>query len=95
MSCSPGHYAKLGAYSSPFSGQGVTFSPLGVQPKDALLLHETGYVAARPHWNYPRVFSPFWRLYYDLEAGHRVTFPDTGTVVTLGPEHVLDRKSVV
>jgi AraC-like DNA-binding protein len=89
MSYSAGHYAKKGAYSSPFSGQGATFYPLGVKPGDDLVLHEAGYLAARPHWNYPRVFSPFWRLYYDFEAGHRVLFPDTGKAVTLGPEHLM------
>lgn len=89
MSYSADHYVKLGAYASPFSGQGVPFYPLGVKPEDALLLHEAGYVAARPHWNYPRVFSPFWRLYYDFESGHRVVFPDTGTTVKLGPEHIM------
>jgi AraC-like DNA-binding protein len=89
MSYSAGHYAKLGAYSSPLSGQGVSFCPLGVQTGDGLLLHEAGFLAARPHWNYPRVFSPFWRLYYDFQAGHRVTFPDTGADVTLGPDHVM------
>jgi AraC-like DNA-binding protein len=89
MSYSAGHYAKLGAYSSPFSGQGIPFYPLGVQPSDALLLHEAGFIAARPHWNYPRVFSPFWRLYYDFEPGHRVVFPDSGAKVTLGPEHLV------
>jgi AraC-like DNA-binding protein len=89
MSYSAEYYARLGAYSNPFSGQGAEFCPLGVQPAESLLLHEAGFIRARPHWNYPRVFSPFGRLYYDFEAGHRVLFPDTGKAVTLGPEHLV------
>ena len=83
------YYAKLGAYESPFSGQGITFYPLGVHPEELTTLHETGFLPARPYWNYPNVFSPFWRLYYDLERGHKVVFPDTGRNVTLGPDKVV------
>jgi AraC-like DNA-binding protein len=42
-----------------------------------------------PSWNYPNVFSPFWRLYYDLERGHKVVFPNTGKTVTLGPDKIV------
>ncbi|MDX9867203.1 MAG: AraC family transcriptional regulator [Kiritimatiellia bacterium] len=86
---SKAYYAKLGAYSSPFSGQGIPFYPLGVQPGARVLVHEVGFLAARPYWNYFRVLSPFWRLYYDMEAGHKVFFPETGRAVTLGPAHLV------
>lgn len=82
------HWAKLGAYGSPFSAQGMEFLPLGVEPADArLVLHEVGYLPHRPHWNYPNVFSPFWRLYYDLRPGHRVVFKHTE--VALGPDRIV------
>ena len=56
----------------------------GAKPEELeIALHEVGYLADRPHWNYSRVFSPFWRLYYDLKPGHKVTFP--GKEVALGP----------
>ena len=36
------------------------------------------------HWNFPNVFSPFWRLYYDFAPGHKLVFPDR--TVALGPD---------
>lgn len=84
----PRQWATLGAYSSPFSRQGVEFEPLGGQPADTgFVLHETGFFPRRPHWNYQSVFSPFWRLYYDLQPGHRVVFPQKE--VTLGPDRLV------
>jgi hypothetical protein len=56
-------WAKLGAYDSPFSGTGVEFLPLGTKSEEAeITLHEIGYLPERPHWNYSKIFSPFWRL---------------------------------
>jgi len=89
MSFSETYYAKLGAYSNPFSGQGIPYYPLGVQPGDGILLHEAGFLDKRPFWNYSRVFSPFWRLYYDLQPGHKVIFPGTGNEFVLGPDHLV------
>jgi AraC-like DNA-binding protein len=51
------------------------------------VLHEAGYWARCRDWNFPNVFSPFWRIYYDLDPGHWVRFGDTLT--PLGPKHVL------
>jgi AraC-like DNA-binding protein len=82
------HWANLGAYGNPFSGTGIEFYPLGSKSAEAdLILHETGFIPNRPHWNYPRVYSPFWRLYYDLERGHSVIF-DQHEVV-LGPDRLV------
>jgi AraC family transcriptional regulator of arabinose operon len=81
-------WSNLGAYGNPFSGTGTEFYPLGSKPADAEpVLHEAGYAPKRPHWNYQRVYSPFWRLYYDLERGHSVVF-DRRTVV-LGPDRMV------
>ncbi len=75
----------MGAYASPFSHWGVDFEPVcGQAAATDLALHETGFLQRRPHWNYQSVFSPFWRLYYDLEPGHRVVFHERG--ITLGPD---------
>ena len=74
-----------GAYSSPFSGVGLEFYPLGIAPDHSgLVLHESGYLRHNRHWNFPNVFSPFWRLYYDFAPGHKLVFPDR--TVALGPD---------
>jgi hypothetical protein len=31
-------------------------------PARGIVLHECGHIAANRRWNYPGVFSPFWRL---------------------------------
>ena len=81
-------WASMAAYGSPFSGNGMEFFPLGV-PLDhsGVVLHESGYMAARPCWNYPNVLSPFWRLYYDLKPGHKVVFAHREVI--LGPERLV------
>src|SRR4051794_24999113 len=84
----PKDWAQLGAYESPFSGTGFEFHSLGIRPPDShFVLHETGYDPHRPHWNYQRVFSPFWRLYYDFEAGHSVVLENRRTA--LGPDQMI------
>lgn len=66
----------------------MEFLPLGAKPEAVdLLLHEAGYLPRRPHWNYQEVFSPFWRLYYDLRPGHKVVFRDKE--VRLGPDRIV------
>ena len=88
MSNSTPDWASMGAYSSPFSGNGMEFFPLGV-PLDhsGVVLHESGYMPNRPCWNYPNVLSPFWRLYYDLKPGHKVVF--SHKEVVLGPDRLV------
>jgi AraC family transcriptional regulator, arabinose operon regulatory protein len=77
-----------GAYSSPFSGVGVEFFPLGVPPDHSgLVLYETGYLPKNDWWNFPNVLSPFWRLYYNARRGHRVVFHDRE--IELTPEHLM------
>ena len=54
---------NLGDYESPFSGSGVEFEPVWTNlPARGIVLHECGHIAANRRWNYPGVFSPFWRL---------------------------------
>jgi AraC-like DNA-binding protein len=67
----------VGAYGQPFSGVGVEFDPLGTPPdRTGLTVHESGYLPDNSDWNFPSVFSPFWRLLHNLRAGHRVQFGD-------------------
>jgi hypothetical protein len=52
-------------YDQPFSGKGIEYDPLGVQPgRTGLTLHETGFLPANTNWNYTGVYSPFWRMHY-------------------------------
>lgn len=77
-----------GAYSSPFSGVGVEFFPLGVLPDHSgFVLHEAGYLPRNDWWDFPNVLSPFWRLYYNYRKGHKVIFPDRE--IELTPEHLV------
>jgi AraC-like DNA-binding protein len=77
-----------GAYSSPFSGTGLEFFPLGVLPDHSgLMLHEAGFLEQNDSWFFPRTQSPFWRLYYNSAPGHRVVFG--GREVELTPEHLV------
>ena len=88
MSYSAAEWARLGAYTNPVSGTGLAFFPFGI-PADrpVTLVYETGYLERRPHWNYPNTFSPFWRLYYNFDQGHRCVFP--GKEVELGPNRLV------
>ncbi len=54
----------------------MEFFPLGVTPDHSgLVLHESGYLERNDWWVFPHTFSPFWRLYYNRQPGHRVIFP--------------------
>jgi AraC-like DNA-binding protein len=67
---------------------GIEFDPLGVKPgRTGITLHESGYLAANSDWNFPGVFSPFWRLYYNYQRGHCVLFGEK--MVELTPDHIL------
>lgn len=86
---------NAGAYDQPFSGVGIEFFPLGVAPgRSGLTLHESGYLPDNKDWNFPSVFSPFWRLQYNGQAGHCVLFgqdmceltPDS--IVLIPPHHL-------
>jgi AraC family transcriptional regulator, arabinose operon regulatory protein len=86
---------NVGAYDRPFSGVGIEFDPLGVKPgRTGITLHESGYLAANQGWNFPSVFSPFWRLYYNGERGHCLLLGErmvelTSQHIGLVPPHVL------
>ncbi len=88
MSDSTHGRANVGAYDKPFSGVGIEYYPLGINPgRSGLTLHESGYLSANSDWNFPSVFSPFWRLNYNAEAGHCVVFGDK--MIELTPDHLV------
>jgi AraC family transcriptional regulator of arabinose operon len=75
-------------YDQPFSGKGIEYDPLGVQPgRTGLTLHETGFLPANTNWNYSGVYSPFWRLHYNWHSGHQLRVGDRQ--VELTPEHIV------
>jgi AraC family transcriptional regulator of arabinose operon len=83
-----------GAYDSPFSGSGVEFDPVWTHlPARGIVIHECGHLAANRHWNYPGVFSPFWRLYFNSDPGHHILFDSRamelgpGRMALLPPHH--------
>ena len=79
---------NIGAYDQPFSGVGVEYYPLGGEfDHTGLLIHEVGYLSQNSNWNFPSVFSPFWRLYYNSRPGHCVSFADKFCEIT--PEHIM------
>jgi AraC-like DNA-binding protein len=82
-----GKRRNVGAYEQPFSGIGMEFEPLSGRPDGGLILHEAGYWAHHYNWNFPAVYSPFWRIYYDFAVGHAVRFG--GHVAPLGPDRVV------
>lgn len=54
---------NTGSYTSPYSGWGQEFLPLGVPPDySGVVLHESGYQCRNGPWNFPNMFSKFWRL---------------------------------
>lgn len=79
---------NVGAYDRPYSGVGIEFDPLGVRPgRTGVTLHETGYLPANDQWNFPAVFSPFWRLCYNAKRGHCVLCGEQMTELT--PAHLM------
>ena len=88
MSDSALRFRNRGAYSSPFSGVGLEFFPLGVPPDHAgFVLYEAGYLPRNDWWDFPNVLSPFWRLYYNGRKGHKIVFRDAEVALT--PEHLM------
>jgi AraC-like DNA-binding protein len=66
----------------------MEFEPLGIAPGETgFVLHETGYWPLNRRWNFPNVYSPFWRVYYDYKPGHVVRFGPR--VTPLGPDRLL------
>ncbi len=79
---------SVGAYDQPFSHVGVEYFPLGVTPdRSGITLHEAGFVPDNTDWNWPCMFSPFWRLYYNGLRGHCVVFGER--IVELTPDHIV------
>lgn len=88
MSDSALKHINFGAYDQPFSGVGIEYYPLGGEfDHTGLLIHEVGFLPRNSNWNFPSVFSPFWRLYYNSKPGHCVSFGNTFYEVT--PEQIM------
>lgn len=91
-----------GCYGSPQSGVGMEFDALEVSTLGRrLVLHECGYLRGLDWWMFPNTLSPFWRLYYNSAAGHRVVLPDRkieltpDRLVLIPPGNVFDSEGTV
>lgn len=42
------------------------------EPAQSVIVRCCGYMPRNRNWNFSRVFSPFWRLYYNFSPGHHV-----------------------
>jgi AraC-like DNA-binding protein len=79
---------NTGAYESPVSGVGIVHDPDWTNPPPgSAVIHECGFLEANKNWNFTRVFSPFWRLYFNTEPGHSVLFDNK--VVNLSPDRIV------
>ncbi len=66
----------------------MEFDPLHVQPdRSGITLHESGYLPDSSDWNFPSVFSPFWRLHYNQKRGHCLLFGER--MIELTPRHLV------
>lgn len=83
-----GKRINVGAYELPFSGVGEEFEPLGIVPgSSGIVLHETGYIAENYKWDFPNVYSPFWRIYYNYKQGHSVRFGNE--IISIKPKQIM------
>jgi len=109
ISCRPGPYplrlilclirAHLALTAVPTTGRFPVSASnsisWGSKPgRTGITLHETGFEPANAGWNYPGVFSPFWRLYYNTDRGHGVLIGEqmtelTTDVIVIIPPHCL------
>lgn len=88
MSYSANERINIGAYERPYSGVGIEYYPLNACPDNTgVTLHECGFLPENRDWNFPSVFSPFWRLYYNFKKGHCVLFDHEMTELT--PEKIM------
>jgi AraC family transcriptional regulator, arabinose operon regulatory protein len=74
--------------NTAFTGVGMEFYPLGLEPDmSGVVLHETGHLSRNAHWNFLDVYNPYWRLIYDWRPGHKILHG--GREILLGPDHLV------
>lgn len=59
-------------YGDPRTPHGVGLAEAARPVGAAFLLHEVGWLPAGLMWRFPRVLSPFWRLYHNPRPGWRI-----------------------
>ena len=73
----------MASYSSSHPPQVRGSTWIGAPAGRDVTLHCLGFIRRGRDWNFPRVFSPFWRLYYNFQPGHWVE--TSRQKVELGP----------
>ncbi len=76
-----------GGYADPRTPYGVSLAEVSKAAGGFLFLHETGWQPRGIRWYFPKVLSPFWRLYHNPEPGWQIRH--AGRVWSLDPGHVL------
>ncbi|MCX6928473.1 MAG: hypothetical protein NT154_35485, partial [Verrucomicrobia bacterium] len=77
-----------GGSNTAFSGSGMEFYPLGLEPDmSGVVLHEAGHLLRNAHWTYLNVYNPYWRLIYDWRPGHKILLRDRE--ISLGPDRLV------
>jgi AraC-like DNA-binding protein len=68
--------AARSGYSDPRTPHGVALTELSREAGGFFVLHEVGWLPRGLQWHFPRVFSPFWRLYHNPRPGWKVRHRD-------------------
>jgi len=66
---------KSSEYQNPYSNDDVSFENDFQIP--SYKIHAFGFIKPIEKWNHPEVFSPFWRLYYNVNEGAHIHFENT------------------
>jgi len=74
-------------YTDPRTPHGVAMTEASRAAGGFFLLHEVGWLPRGLSWHFPRVLSPFWRLYHNPRPGWRIVH--RGRAWALDPDHVL------
>jgi AraC family transcriptional regulator, arabinose operon regulatory protein len=74
-------------YSDPRTPHGVSLTETSRAAGGFFLLHEVGWLPRGLHWHFPRVLSPFWRLYHNPKPGWHLVHRDR--LWPLDPAHIL------
>ena len=86
------HDKDVSHYNSPKPVKPKSNSRVSFHNEDQIqypdiAIHECGLKYIGKSWNETNVLSPFWRLYYTLESGNKVSV--NGEMVELGPDQII------
>jgi len=74
-------------HQDPHTAVGFHLTRFARQGHGPFVIHECGFLPDGIEWNFPGVRSPYWRLYYNHDAGSLVR--SAGRVFPLEPDRVV------